>query len=234
MVNKSALKALLTSAIFSLLMFSAQATASPVIGGLVSEGMLICQPEKFVPRVTAVQQNDQSFFGTLGPETSAPGSVKTYSLKVVSKSHSSDRSKVLKNGQNGFDDAQKCLLMPVSGRVSSLFGKRRHPTRDSWHFHSGIDIVAPKGTAIFAAKSGKVTYSGWKRGYGMVVIVDHGDDMETVYAHCSKVQVKNGQSVNGGQRIASVGSTGVATGSHLHFEVRRGGNVRNPFRYLRK
>ncbi len=84
-----------------------------------------------------------------------------------------------------------------------------------------------------AAMAGKISYSGWKRGYGMVVIVDHGDDLETVYAHCSRVQVKTGQVVNVGQKIASVGSTGVATGAHLHFEVRRDGNVRNPFRYLK-
>jgi murein DD-endopeptidase MepM/ murein hydrolase activator NlpD len=122
--------------------------------------------------------------------------------------------------------------MPVMGRISSLFGNRRHPKSKRMHFHSGIDIVARKGTPIVSGESGKVSFTGWRRGYGLVVIVDHSDGLQTVYAHCSKVAVKAGQTVNSGQRIAYVGSTGVATGSHLHFEVRRNGNVRNPFRYL--
>jgi len=124
------------------------------------------------------------------------------------------------------------MLMPVMGRISSLFGNRRHPKTRKPQFHTGIDIVARKGTPIKSARAGKVSFTGWRRGYGLMVIVDHANGMQTVYAHCSKVAVKSGQMVNSGQRIAYVGSTGVATGSHLHFEVRRNGNVRNPFRYL--
>jgi murein DD-endopeptidase MepM/ murein hydrolase activator NlpD len=161
------------------------------------------------------------------------GSVKTYAVKVVKKLKSSDWKKVKDQNETSFENSSKCLIRPVIGRISSLFGRRKHPKTRNWHFHAGIDIVARKGTPIAAAMAGKVTFSGWKRGYGMVVVVEHSEDFETVYAHCSRVMVKTGQVVNIGQKIAKVGNTGVTTGSHLHFEVRRGGNCRNPFRYFK-
>lgn len=238
MVNKPVVKRLCKAFFFMMVLLTGVQNlhAFPVTGGLLSEGMLICQPEKF-SRAGEIEkapiEDKNIFFDTLGPELSDAGSVKTYSLKVVKKLKDSDWNKVKKNNTAALDKSNKTLIRPVMGRISSLFGKRKHPKTKSWHFHSGIDIVARKGTPIMAAMAGKVTYSGWKRGYGMVIIIDHGDDLETVYAHCSRVSVKNGQMVNVGQKIGSVGSTGVATGSHLHFEVRRGGNVRNPFRYLK-
>lgn len=180
-----------------------------------------------------------SFFGTLGPDASAKGAVKTFTIKVV-KRHENDTFK--KGKESGkfsiartdrVEPGSKVLLRPVSGRVSSLFGRRKHPKSKSWHFHSGVDIVAPRGTPIASGQNGKVSYAGWRRGYGLVVVVDHGNDIQTVYAHCSKLAVKVGQSVNAGQRIAYVGNTGVTTGSHLHFEVRRNGSVQNPLRFLK-
>lgn len=179
-------------------------------------------------------RTSDNFFGSLDPDISEKGAVKTYSIKVVRKEdgvYSPARSKSV-SGSNKDTVAPHDMLMPVMGRVSSLFGNRRHPKTKKFHFHSGIDIVARKGTPIVCSSSGRVSYTGWRRGYGLMVIVDHGNDLQTVYAHCSKVAVKSGQTVNAGQRVAYVGSTGVATGSHLHFEVRRSGNVRNPFRYL--
>jgi murein DD-endopeptidase MepM/ murein hydrolase activator NlpD len=154
-------------------------------------------------------------------------------VEVVKKLKKSDWSVVKENNGQNFRETSKCLIRPVIGRISSLFGRRRHPTRRSWHFHAGIDIVARKGTPIKAAMAGKVTFAGWKRGYGLVLVVKHSDEFETVYAHCSRLLVKKGQVVNTGQKVAKVGNTGITTGSHLHFEVRRSGNVRNPFRYLR-
>jgi len=223
-------------AMFSLFFPGSELKAEPVVGGLLAEGMLVCQPEKFrAPSVERNSSKNQEFFGTLGPGLSATGSVKTYIIKIVKKNSSSSASeKSGKKVESTFVDlpAGDCLMMPVRGEISSLFGRRRHPTSRSWRFHSGIDIVARKGTPIQAARSGKVTFCGWKRGYGMVVILDHGNGLETVYAHCSRSLVKTGQQVNTGQKIANVGSTGVATGSHLHFEVRRDGNVRNPMKYL--
>lgn len=175
-----------------------------------------------------------SFFGSLNPDISEKGAVKTYSIKVVKKEdgvYSPINNKSVSGSKQDAVSPHN-MLMPVMGRISSMFGNRRHPKTRKLHFHSGIDIVARKGTPIVCSSSGKVSYTGWRRGYGLMVIIDHGNDLQTVYAHCSKVAVKSGQTVNAGQRVAYVGSTGVATGSHLHFEVRRSGNVRNPFRYL--
>ncbi|MDD2999735.1 MAG: M23 family metallopeptidase [Candidatus Riflebacteria bacterium] len=171
-----------------------------------------------------------SFFGTLGPGSSNRGAVKTYTVKVV-KRHT-DKGFAGSKIANADRSVNKILLRPVSGRVSSLFGRRKHPTSKSWHFHTGIDIVARKGTPVVSSLSGKVSYAGWRRGYGLIIVVDHGNDLQTAYAHCSRLAVKVGQSVNAGQRIGYVGSTGVTTGSHLHFEVRRNGAVQNPFRFL--
>ena len=175
-----------------------------------------------------------SFFDTLGPDVSKKGAVKTYAVKVVKRNEGTyspaGRDNLSVSGSDS--GGARNMLMPVMGRISSLFGNRRHPTSHKIRFHSGVDIVARKGTPIVSSRSGKVSFAGWRSGYGLMVVVDHGEGLQTVYGHCSKVAVKVGQTVNGGQRIAYVGSTGIATGSHLHFEVRRGGNVRNPFRYL--
>lgn len=179
-------------------------------------------------------RSSDCFFGTLNPDISARGAVKTYAVKVVKRDtgvYTPRRDRDVPGAVNDSAGPHD-MLMPVMGRISSLFGNRRHPTSNKIRFHSGIDIVARKGTPIVSSRSGKVSFTGWRRGYGLVVIVDHAEGLQTVYAHCSKVAVKTGQTVNAGQRVAYVGSTGVATGSHLHFEVRRNGNVRNPFRYL--
>ncbi|PKL42164.1 MAG: hypothetical protein CVV41_15410 [Candidatus Riflebacteria bacterium HGW-Riflebacteria-1] len=175
-----------------------------------------------------------SFFDTLGPDVSVKGAVKTYSVRVVKRNEGtySPASRDNKSVSDTDIGGPRNMIMPVMGRVSSLFGNRFHPTSKKIRFHTGVDIVARRGTPIISSKSGKVSFAGWRSGYGLMVVVDHGEGLQTVYGHCSKVAVKVGQTVNGGQRIAYVGSTGVATGSHLHFEVRRGGNVRNPFRYL--
>jgi len=117
------------------------------------------------------------------------------------------------------------FLWPARGVLTSRFGwrSRRH--------HNGIDIAAPYGTPIFAAKAGRVIFSGWYYGYGRTVIVDHGD-VTTLYGHASKLLVRKGQTVEAGESIARVGSTGVSTGPHLHFEIRVNGRAVNPLKYL--
>ncbi|NLL37083.1 MAG: M23 family metallopeptidase [Fretibacterium sp.] len=124
------------------------------------------------------------------------------------------------------------MLWPVSGRVSSPFGKRGRRS-----FHAGIDIPMPKGTPIRAAQAGVVTEvipqrSKGFRGYGNVVIVDHGKGISTLYAHCLSFKVKKGQHVRQGDVLATVGRTGRATTNHLHFEVRLHGRPVNPIKYL--
>ncbi len=115
---------------------------------------------------------------------------------------------------------------PASGSVTSEYGRR-------WgRMHEGVDIGAPSGTPINAARSGQVVFAGSQGGYGNLVLVDHGGGVVTAYAHQSRIIVSPGQSVSGGQQLGAVGSTGNSTGPHLHFEVRVGGAARNPRGYL--
>lgn len=116
---------------------------------------------------------------------------------------------------------------PTRGRLSSRFGMR-------WgRMHSGIDIAASKGTTIRAADGGIVTFAGWKGNYGLAIIIDHGQNKSTLYAHCNEVFIKKGTKVYKGQKIASVGSTGRSTGPHLHFEVRLNKKAQNPLKYVK-
>ncbi|MDB9303711.1 peptidoglycan DD-metalloendopeptidase family protein [Nodularia spumigena CS-591/12] len=124
------------------------------------------------------------------------------------------------------------LAFPSNASTSSAFGWRIHPILGYRRFHSGLDFAASYGSKIRAADSGNVIFAGWYGGYGRTVIIDHGQDKTTLYAHASELYVSEGQSVERGQAIASVGSTGLSTGPHLHFEVRRNGTPVNPADYL--
>ena len=121
---------------------------------------------------------------------------------------------------------------PVSGRVTSYFGGRKSPGGIGSTNHKGIDIAAPRGTPVYAADGGTVTYAGWMSGYGYLVRINHGNGYETYYGHNSSLTVSVGQHVYKGQQIARVGSTGNSTGNHCHFEVRYNGVAKNPLNYL--
>jgi murein DD-endopeptidase MepM/ murein hydrolase activator NlpD len=129
--------------------------------------------------------------------------------------------------------ARKTMTMPVHGRLSSRYGWRKHPIYRKKLFHAGIDLAAPKGTPIKAAKGGKVIYAGRRSGYGKLVIISHSSGYSTRYGHCSSILVRKGQYVKAGQLIARVGATGIATGNHLHFEIRKNGKTVNPQTYLK-
>ena len=123
-------------------------------------------------------------------------------------------------------------IYPVSGRVSSSFGRRKAPKKGASTYHKGMDFAVPTGTAIRATSGGVVTKAGWGSGYGYVVYIRHPDGKESRYGHCSKVPVKAGQSVKQGEKIALSGNTGISTGPHLHFEILVGGSQVNPLKYL--
>lgn len=121
------------------------------------------------------------------------------------------------------------LIKPVSGTITSRYGQRASGN------HTGLDIANSTGTTIAAAAGGTVTFSGWDNyGLGYAVKVSHGNGVETVYGHCSKLYVKAGQTVAAGEAIAAMGSTGNSTGSHLHLEIRVNGVRHNPQLYLYK
>lgn len=110
---------------------------------------------------------------------------------------------------------------PVSGYVSSKYGYRLDPFTKRKTFHGGIDIAAPKGTNVYASALGKVVFASSKGGYGNLVVIRHKKGYETRYGHLNKITVKKGQKIKRGEKLGEVGSTGRATGNHLHFEVRR-------------
>jgi len=137
-----------------------------------------------------------------------------------------------KGGYYGFDGLSKrrsFLASPMEfSRVSSGFAMRFHPLLQSWRKHKGIDYSAPTGTPVRNVGDGVVDFAGRQNGYGNVVIVRHAGGKETLYAHLSRIDVRKGQRVEQGQRIGAVGATGWATGPHLHFEFRVGGEHRDP------
>ncbi len=124
------------------------------------------------------------------------------------------------------------MALPSNGYISSPYGWRRHPVLGTSRLHTGMDFAAGYGGTIRAADSGTVLYSGWYGGYGKTVIINHGKGITTLYGHSSKLYVKAGESVKRGQAIAAIGSTGLSTGPHLHFEVRKNGTPVNPANYL--
>ena len=127
-------------------------------------------------------------------------------------------------------------LWPVAGRVSSTFGGRLNPfSHSDGQNHPGVDLQAPMGTPVRVTADGVVREAQWNvGGYGRLIVVDHGASLQTYYAHLSRFTVVAGQEVRRGEVIGYSGSTGYATGPHLHYEVRIGGSPVNPYRYLAK
>jgi murein DD-endopeptidase MepM/ murein hydrolase activator NlpD len=109
---------------------------------------------------------------------------------------------------------------------------RTHPSYGTQEFHQGVDFKAETGDYVYASASGRVTFAGRQKGYGKVVIIDHGRDISSVYAHLSETAVQKGDQVESGQRIGTVGVSGNATGSHLHFELRVAGEAVDPLDYM--
>ncbi|MFW6238433.1 MAG: peptidoglycan DD-metalloendopeptidase family protein [Halanaerobiales bacterium] len=143
---------------------------------------------------------------------------------------------VIPHSGNKIDETFKLekgnLIWPVMGRISSNFGWRIHPISDKREFHNGVDVAVPIGTEIRAAAGGQVIYSGWKGGYGKTVVIDHGQGIQTYYAHNSRLLVREGTFVKVGEKIAGAGSTGTSTGPHLHFGLKVNGEFIEPLNYL--
>ena len=131
-----------------------------------------------------------------------------------------------------YGNAPGKLTFPTKGILTSGFGNRISPISGTMRFHAGIDIGSDSGTPVVAAAGGEVVQAGYMGGYGYAVIIYHGGGFSTVYGHLSKFAVSTGQKVQRNQIIGYVGSTGYATGPHLHFEVRVNGALQNPFNFF--
>ena len=124
-------------------------------------------------------------------------------------------------------------IMPTAGWLTSQFSRnRKHPILHITRPHEGIDVVAPMGAPIVAPASGVVTKVARESGYGNVLEIDHGNGIVTRYAHCSRIDVRQGQRVTRGQPVAAVGKTGLSTGPHLHYEIHVNGKVVDPLTYV--
>jgi len=128
----------------------------------------------------------------------------------------------------GSSDTNLPINPALAGRVSSAYGWRRDPIDDAMKFHKGLDIALPVGHPIPAPQPGNVVFAGEQTGYGLTVVIDHGNSLTTKYAHLSSIDVRVGDNVGAGQVIGKAGATGRATGPHLHFEVIESGRTVNP------
>lgn len=134
----------------------------------------------------------------------------------------------------GFDpgvsgvESVKGFVFPENGRISSKFGPRRHPVFGSTRPHPGLDITGRTGDPVWAAKAGRVIFAGWRGGYGNAVVIQHEGNISTLYAHMEALKTTRGDWVDQGEIIGLVGSTGLSTGPHLHFEVRVDGVPKDP------
>ncbi|BDA68239.1 Peptidase M23B [Calothrix sp. PCC 7716] len=131
-----------------------------------------------------------------------------------------------------FTEGTGIFGFPSDAPISSPFGYRTHPVLGYRRLHTGIDFAGAYGSPIRAADNGTVIFAGWYGGYGNAVIISHGKGITTLYGHSSQLYVSEGQTVQRGQHIAATGSTGLSTGPHLHFEVRRDGTPTDPAPYL--
>lgn len=127
----------------------------------------------------------------------------------------------------------EAYVYPVMGpRLSSSYGKRRHPVKKVTQHHHGIDLAAPAGAPIRAIADGQVMFADPYAGYGKLVVLQHSNGLTSHYGHCSKISVEPGALVRAGDIIGTVGSTGISTGPHLHFELRKDGTTLNPEKLL--
>lgn len=125
-------------------------------------------------------------------------------------------------------------IWPCKGEMTSKFGNRVHPVYGIGRFHAGCDFTADYGTEIYATAAGTIETSGWLGGYGKTIEIDHGRNLKTLYGHCSELLVKKGDKVIKGQLIAKVGTTGLSSGPHCHYEVHKGKKQIDPEPYLKE
>ncbi len=156
------------------------------------------------------------------------------SLEEYNFLQSASMSKLYHNYAKQWQTHVRPSLWPVEGRVMSLFGDRTDPFSGEEAIHTGIDLSAPMGTIVRAAADGIVVHAEWMGGYGRLVVIDHGNGLQTYYGHLSRFEVVPGEEIRRGDVIGRSGASGRVTSPHLHYEVRMGGIPVNPYKYLAK
>lgn len=192
---------------------------------------LLAQKQQFQAQLTSQQQLIQRLKTDKQALEAAQSQLASDSRSIgilIQRQVAAANKTILPNGIFGTGQ----LTYPCEAEITSPFGWRIHPILGSSRFHSGLDFGADYGSAIRAADSGVVIFAGWYGGYGNAVVINHGKGISTLYGHTSKLFVTEGQSVQRGEVIADTGSTGLSTGPHLHFEVRKDGEPVDPMNFL--
>lgn len=157
-------------------------------------------------------------------------------IKMLESAIAEEKKKLLESSRQPiiYDGGAFTFPLATYTRISDEYGMRIHPTLNVQQFHNGVDFASPKGTAIYAAYDGVVAAASYSSTMGNYVMIDHGNELYTIYMHASALYVKKDDVVVAGETIAAVGSTGRSTGNHLHFSVRLNGSYVSPWNYLKK
>ena len=153
-------------------------------------------------------------------------------IKALEEAIAAEKAALANATKRKYDGGMFAWPAPSYKRISDDYGYRIHPILKTKQFHNGIDMAAPGGSPILAAYNGTVTAAAYSATMGNYIMIDHGDNLYTIYMHASKLYVSKGAEVVKGQKIAAVGTTGRSTGNHLHFSVRLNGSYVNPWEYL--
>ena len=178
-----------------------------------------------IPLVDLVRENDLSNLYEIPPGT-------VLRFKVEPEVKAAPQPAPTRRQPRQTTSDRRGLLSPVVGALGDRFGWRDHPVYHDTQFHTGVDLKAAHGTLIKASQDGRVIFAGWFRNYGRTVVIRHAGGLTTRYAHCSTIFKKIGDRVRRGDKIAKVGTSGLTTGPHVHFEVRRDGKALDPLKYL--
>ncbi len=192
---------------------------------------LIAEKEAEIKAYEADIQNRESVVREYEAEIAARDN-EIRALEAAVKAQEEALAKANAANKKKYDGGVFAWPAPSYTRISDEYGMRPHPILGGERFHNGLDMAAPGGSPILAAYNGTVVAAAYSSSMGNYIMIDHGDNLFTIYMHASKLYVSSGQNVVKGQKIAAVGTTGRSTGNHLHFGVRLNGNYVNPRNYL--
>ncbi len=198
---------------------------------LVSRDQYTAQAQQQTDLMSRLQENRGALAAAINQLETDSDEITALILERVAASGAADEKIAREEALRAARTSGK-MLKPTDGPITSNFGSRFHPVLGYSRFHAGTDFGAATGTPIRAAETGIVIFAGWYGGYGNAVILDHGDNITTLYGHASRLYASEGDTVRKGETIAAIGSTGLSTGPHLHFEVRRAGEPVDPLNYL--